>query len=333
MIIHFSWLNSHCFYLLPLVVLIAGVLCYQWFLQYKVIQRLSSKKHQPAMLLHFSPLKRIFKILIFFTGILFLFIALMRPAYKKESLVLGQSGRDLFIALDISRSMLVKDRKPDRLHFAKNKIEVLLKKLKAERVGLIVFSGSTFIQCPLTTDFDAFLMYLNQLDVETISSGTTAIDQAISCALEAFANSKKEKHKLLALFTDGEDFSSNLQALKQQAKEDLLHIFTIGIGSSEGGPIPIYDQNGNLSGHQKDAAGAIVVSRLNAGLLKNLSVDSGGTFILASESNDKDIETIVHAVSKFEKEKMDDKVIDQSVEYYHYPLLISFICFVLEWLL
>ncbi len=94
-----------------------------------------------------------------------------------------QEGRDLFIALDISRSMLAQDISPNRLEFAKTKISTLVNALPSERIGLILFSGSSFVQCPLTRDRSAFFMYLNQIDVDTIASGTTALDQAIAQAL------------------------------------------------------------------------------------------------------------------------------------------------------
>ena len=334
MIMQFIWLQSFYCYLLPFVIGALALLLYQWYVQHKTVQLLVHKKHQPALLEYFSSTKSLGKIFLFFVGIIFLFLAFMRPVKKGEKNVVSQHGRDLFIALDISRSMLVKDCSPDRLQFAKQKIKTLLKKLKAERVGLIVFSGSTFVQCPLTTDFDAVLMYLNQLDVETISSGTTAIDQAISAAIKAFEQSGKgRKNKLLALFTDGEDFSSNLHGLKQRAAQESLHIFTVGIGTAQGGPIPLYDQKGVQSDHQKDDAGAVVISKLNASLLKALSDESGGMFILASEANDKDMDKIVTAVSAFEKERIDNQEVDQNREYYHYALCISFICFIVEWLL
>ena len=103
-----------------------------------------------------------------------------------------------------------------------------MQRLDAERVGLILFSGSAFVQCPLTADLSAFNLYLDQVDVETISSGSTAIDQALREALRAFNRVPERKNKLLVLFTDGEDFSSNLSSFKQEAQKENLRVFTIG---------------------------------------------------------------------------------------------------------
>ncbi len=118
--------------------------------------------------------------------------------------------------------MLATDCQPNRLDYAKKKIKRLLSKLKCERVGLILFSGEAFVQCPLTTDYSAFHMYLDQVDAELISSVMTAIDKAIKQTLQSFSLQQGRKNKLLVLFTDGEDFSRNLTGVKRKAKREGL---------------------------------------------------------------------------------------------------------------
>jgi len=281
---------------------------------------------------HVSLSRQISKASLLAIGVLFLVLALMRPQWDQKEEVVAQQGRDLFIALDISRSMLAGDVKPDRLTMAKKKIQQLLKGLHAERVGLVLFSGSAFIQCPLTADYGAFNLYLNQVDVETISSGSTALEQVLKEVLRAFGRMQDKKNKLLVLLTDGEDFSTNLAAVKQEAQQAGLHVFALGMGTTEGAPIPLYDVQGNRIGHQKDDKGSIVISRLNESLLSTLASDVGGTYIKATADN-TDVTSIIRHVQKFEKEKFDDKTISSLEDKYHYCLLISFICFALEWLL
>jgi len=243
-----------------------------------------------------------------------------------------QEGRDLYIALDISRSMLATDSSPNRLICAKEKIKRLIKKLSCERVGLILFSGSAFVQCPLTSDYAAFHLYLDAVDAELISSGTTALDQAIRQALTSFVSIPERKSKLLVLFTDGEDFSHNLNDIKQEATDSHLSIFTIGVGTPEGAPVPLFDHHGNIIGHQKDAKGGVVISRLNEGILRTLSQDAGGSYIRATD-NDDDVTAFVSAVNAFEKEELAEQKFSRYEDQYHYFLLVSFICFALEWLL
>ena len=332
MMIQLQWLSPIFLWTAPILVVVIALLVYKTITQFNTVYALASERHMSTLVLYFSPIKKVFKGVFFFLGTLFLWLALGRPAGHEQQEIVGQQGRDLFIALDISRSMLSQDRAPNRLNFAKEKIKTLLKLLHTERVGLIVFSGSTFVQCPLTSDYGAFSMYLDQLDVETISSGTTALDQAIGCALTAFKTVGERKNKLLILFTDGEDFSSNLSGVKKQAAKEGMHIFTVGIGTADGAPIPAYDARGNQAGHQKDQQGNIVISRLNEGILRNLAHDSGGVYVTATDDT-KDVRKIVSAVTAFEKEQLDDRSFKQVTEYYHYLLLVSFVCFAIEWIL
>lgn len=327
-----QWLAPIYFWLSPLVGIIVGIIIYRTASQYALARSLADDHHLRSLLLYFSPAKKIIKAMLLVIGLIALWIALARPAGSESKHTVAQEGRDLFIALDISRSMLAQDRLPNRLLFAKQKIKALLQALHAERVGLIVFSGSTFVQCPLTSDYGAFSMYLDQLDVETISSGTTALDQAILCAIETFQKTGDRKNKLLVIFTDGEDFSSNLSGVKQRAMESGMHILTVGVGTMDGAPIPLYDANGNAVGHQKDQQGAVVISRLNEGILRNLAHDSGGVYVQAQDS-DADIQQITKTLSRFEKERLDDISFNELTEYYHYPLCISFVSFALEWIL
>jgi Ca-activated chloride channel family protein len=284
------------------------------------------------LLRNISPAKQLSKSMLMVIGVFFLCLALLRPQWNKSEETIMQEGRDLYIALDISRSMLATDCTPNRLIFAKDKISALLKKLSCERVGLILFSGTAFVQCPLTSDYSAFKLYLDAVDAELISSGTTALDQAIAQALLSFESMPDRKNKLVVLFTDGEDFSHNLHDIKQQATDANLSIFTIGVGTPEGAPVPLFDPHGALIGHQKDAQGGVVISRLNEGILRTLSEDAGGTYIKATESDD-DIAHFVRAVHAFEKEQLTERTHSRYEDQYHYFLFISFICFALEWLL
>lgn len=314
------------------VLIIASVLLIYRFIRTRNAIHTLAGRWVKRLFSHVSLPKTIIKMLLLFISILFLLLALLKPQWNKKEEIIAQEGRDLFIALDISRSMLAEDIQPDRLTYAKQKIKQLIQRLDAERVGLILFSGSAFVQCPLTEDRSAFNLYLDQVDVETISSGSTAIDQALREALRAFNRIPERKNKLLIIFTDGEDFSSNLSSLKQEAHKENLHIFTIGVGTLEGAPIPLYDASGKRIGHQQDEKGSIVITRLNDGILRTLAQDAGGEYIRIAQ-DDSDIRKLVQLVQTFEKEKLGDKTVSQLEEQYPYFLMVSFVSLVLEWLL
>ena len=175
-----TWAAAHnIFIAVPLFVLACLLLVWSFYKTRKAIKLLSQFDRTKALFKNVHPAWYVAKLVFTLLGTLFLLISLLRPQWDKKEQQVAQEGRDLFIAFDISRSMLVQDYKPDRLEFAKKKVKSLLDHLECERVGLILFSGSTCVQCPLTNDYAAFFMFLDQIDVETISSGTTAIDPGI----------------------------------------------------------------------------------------------------------------------------------------------------------
>lgn len=323
-----GWLT----YAATMMLFVGSCLVFKWYKFYTVVSKLVSSKLRTSVLKNASMVRYGFKTLFFFVGFMFLMFALLRPQWDKKEEVVEQEGRDILVALDISRSMLAQDEKPNRLEFAKQKIKKLLYNLSCERVGLILFSGTTVLQCPLTTDYAAFFMFLDQIDAETISSGTTTLDQAIRQAIAVYDSMSSRKTKIVCLFTDGEDFSTNLSGIKEKAAAQGLSIFTIGIGSENGAPIPIIDQQGKQTGFEKDHKDAVIMSKLNEGILKNLSTMTGAQYCHATGS-DEDVIKLVKQVETFEKDKMDDKTVDRLQEKYNYFVSVSFVCFVLEWLL
>jgi Ca-activated chloride channel family protein len=317
-----------CYFLVPfLFLLIYRTMKNRW-----QRQRIISDRYVQLMLSNYSCMKKTIKINLIFIGTVFLLGAFLRPQWGKQEQMVTQEGRDLIIAIDISRSMLAQDVKPNRLNFAKEKIKKLLYNLSCERVGLIVFSGSTIIQCPLTTDYAAFFMFLDQLDVDTISQGTTALDQAIKASLQVFESIPTRKTKLLIAFTDGEDFSTDLQGVKDRVLQDGLSIFTVGVGTAQGAPVPILNEQNKQIGWEKDAQGHVIMSRLNENLLVDVALQSGGKYVHAVDGDD-DIKLLISSINKFEKDKLDDKTFEALQEQYPYFIVVSFVCFALEWIL
>jgi Ca-activated chloride channel homolog len=320
--------NTAYSWLLIAVAIMIALFWYRGIKTNRIIQLIAPFNQKLKLLLHFSYVKMISKILFLSIGCLSLCIALLRPQWGMKEEQIKQQGRDVFIALDISRSMLAENR----LDVAKKKIRTLVERLLPERVGLVLFSGSAFIQCPLTTDLSAFFLFLDTVDVETISSGTTAMEKAITVVLDVYRTMPTKKNKLLVLFTDGEDFSSHLPEVQTQAHEEGLSIFACGIGSVHGAPIPLFNEKGKIVGHQKDKQGNIVISKLHEAELKNLVHIVGGTYVRMSE-NDTDMKTIAQEVSLFEKEQFDRIEHAIHIDRYGIFIALSFFCFLLEWVL
>lgn len=327
-----TWASANNLFLLPGLMLVGGIVVWYYLTKKKMVAALAFPQWQPLLVVNYSESKQFIKMGLMLIGFSSLFLAFLQPQWDKKEEPIVQEGRDLFIALDISKSMLAQDVFPNRLSLAQSKIKSLLSMLGSERVGLLLFSGTSVVQCPLTTDFDAFMMFLNQIDYTTMSSGTTALDSAIKKVADIFKTMHHKKNKVLVVFTDGEDFSSNLSGIKQEAQEMGLRIVTVGIGTQEGAPIPLIDEHGNKTGYQMDEKGAVVISSLNEGILSSLASSLGGLYVAASHDTN-DLKKIVTYVEKMEKERFDDKKIHSLQEQYHYYIAVSLLCFLIEWLL
>jgi Ca-activated chloride channel family protein len=308
------------------------ILVYAQYVRHSLVNLLQPKNTTVILINHYNPLRYSLKIIAWLIGGCAVVCILLQPQWGKKEEVVKQVGRDIVIGLDVSRSMLAQDFSPNRLEVAKEKIRNIIKRLPSERVALLLFSGSAVVQCPLTNDYAAFSLFLDQIDAQTMSGGTTALDKALSKAISLFDKNQDRKNKIIVLITDGEDFSSNLAKIKQEALASRLHIFTIGIGTQHGAPIPLVDEHGMQQGHQKDDRGSIVISRLNEGILRSLAHDSGGIYVQAS-TDDADINEVVNKVKEFEQEEFEDRTLASLHQRYHYCAALALLFFVLEWIL
>ena len=324
------WAGLHHAVWLPLFLMAGGLVIFRAYKAAKGYSMLAKKHHFLLRLL--SSRRSVAKAVLMVATLVLVFGALLRPQWDKQEETILQEGRDVLVLLDVSGSMRAKDLKPDRLTFAKLKIRNLLQRLTCERVGLILFSGSAFLQCPMTADHAAFLMFLENVDAESISSGTTAIDQALHKALDTFKQAGERKNKLALLLTDGEDFSTNFALVQKEAAAAGLSLFALGIGTPEGAPIPKLNALGKQIGHETDENGSIALSKLNEAKLQEITRALHGAYQRASYE-DTDLAHIVSFVQQHEKEQYEDR----RLEHYHdqYPWLLgaAWLLLALEWLL
>jgi len=267
-------------------------------------------------------------IIVVFSLIVF---SLMRPQWGFKWQEIKRKGLDILVAVDVSKSMLAEDIKPNRLERTKLALADFVKHLKGDRIGLIAFSGSAFVQCPLTVDYSGFLLSADALDMNTIPKGGTSISSAIRQAMESYEGGLK-KYKVLIIITDGEDHEGDPVKLAELAQKEGIKIFCIGIGTSEGELIPVTDESGNKA-FLKDRSGAVVKSRLDEATLQKIALATGGSYVRAS-AKEFGLDLIYkEKLSEMEKRELETKLAKQYEERFQIPLGIAFLLLAAEFLL
>ncbi len=237
-----------------------------------------------------------------FLAVLFLLFALTAPRWGYQWEDLHQRGVDVIVALDVSNSMLAEDLKPNRLERAKRKISDLLDMLEGDRIGLVAFAGTSFVQCPLTLDYGAAKLFLSAIDTELIPVQGTAIGNAIKTSTKAF-RSQEKKSKALILITDGEDQTGEALSAAKLAKEQGVKIYAIGIGGEIGAPLP---NPSNEGGFRKNQQGEVILSKLDETTLQKIALETGGSYV-RSVTGDMDLKTIYRDQIKKHIEKKEFK--------------------------
>ena len=265
------------------------------------------------------------RLTIFSIGFLFFAVGLSRPQIGAKLKEHETKGAEIMIVLDVSNSMLAEDYSPNRLERAKLAISRLVDKLRDDRIGLIVFAGNSFVQLPITTDYVSAKMFLNTITTESVPIQGTAIGDAINTALRSFS-AQSEKSRAIIVITDGENHEDDPVAAAAQAAEMGVRVFTIGVGSPEGKPIPM---NGELL---KDRDGNIVVTRLDETVLQDVAKAGDGVYVRAGNS-EFGLNPIIDDIRRMEDEKYSSIVFEEFDEQFMYFMGIALFFFVLEMLI
>lgn len=240
-------------------------------------------------------------------------------------------GLDIVIAIDTSKSMLAADMTPDRLTAAKEGVSDFVKGLKGDRVGLIAFSGSSFMQAPLTPDHGGFLLALNSLSVETIPRGGTNLPVAIDEAIHGYKGAETA-NKMLIVITDGDNTEGDVNKAVERARKEGITISCIGIGTPQGREIPIIDEKGRKS-VLKDNEGNIVKSKLMEDTLRSVAQKTGGIYIRAAQQEFGLKKIYEERLSKLEKKETKDKKVKVYKERFQVPLALALLLLIREFIL
>jgi Ca-activated chloride channel family protein len=218
-------------------------------------------------------------------GLVLFAVALAQPQCGASTELVKRRGVDVVVALDASKSMLARDVQPSRLERAKLELTTLLDALKGDRVGIVVFAGDAFIQCPLTSDYTAAKMFLRAVDTQQMQEGGTNIGGALQEAMKVLDEAERgAKERVVVLLSDGEDLSGEVEDAVAGLKEKQVKVYTVGIGSESGEPIPLLDKRGEVVDYIKDKTGSTVLSRLDRAGLLAIAEETGGEFFYAPKA-------------------------------------------------
>jgi Ca-activated chloride channel family protein len=320
---HPEYLNA--LYAVPLLIILF------WFLnrnRKKILEKFADKKLQKFLFPSYSGVKNTFKFLLIIFSITLLILAIANPQIGTRMEEVKQTGIDVFILLDVSNSMRAEDIKPNRLEKAKLQISNLIRRLRGDRIGLVIFAGEAYIQIPLTTDYSAAGLFLSAVDFNSVPQQGTAIGSAISLALKSFDYSAPTE-KAIIIITDGEDHQGDIDGAVNEAVNKEIKIFTIGLGSVDGTPIPVYTPSGEQIGFKKDQNGNVVITKLDEITLKRIASAGKGEFYRGTNFEDN-LDQIYNELAAFEKTEFGTKKVTDYEDRFYYFLAPALILLIIE---
>ena len=252
-----------------------------------------------------SVFKPVLKLLFVMLGLTSLIIALVNPKMGTKLETVRREGVDIVFAVDVSKSMLAEDIAPNRLEKSKRLVSEIINQLASDRVGIIAYAGQAYPQLPITTDYGAAKMFLQGLNTDMLSSQGTAINEAIELASTYF-NDEEQTNRILFIISDGEDHSgaATLDAVDLALSEG-IKIFTLGVGTSKGGPIPI-KRDGVVERLKKDSKGEVVITRLNEAILEEISSEGNGAYVDGSDTEEA-VALVKETLEQMDKKEFESK--------------------------
>ena len=288
------------------------------FADHNLLQKLSPET---------SPFKSILKMLVVGLALTSLVFALVNPKMGTKIKTIKREGVDIVFALDVSKSMLAEDIVPNRLEKSKQIISKIIDKLGSDRVGIIIYAGNAYPLLPITTDQAAAKMFLQNADPDMVSSQGTAINEALKLA-KTFYDDDEQTNRYLFIVSDGEDHEENVSYIADEATKEGIKIFTIGVGTPEGGPIPLKREN-TLIGYKKDREGEVVITQLNENTLQQIANDGDGKYMFGNNTA-KTVEFINDLLIKADKKEFETKQFSDFKDQFQWFIGIGIFLLVLD---
>jgi Ca-activated chloride channel family protein len=292
----------YAFALIPVILIIYWITG-RW--KKKALKSYGEMKVISQLFPDFSKTKQLWKFILLNAAFILVIIGMINPQIGTKLEEVKRNGADIMICLDVSNSMKAEDLSPNRLEKSKLALSKLVDKLEGDRIGIIVFGGEAYVQLPITTDYAAAKLFLESINTEMIPTQGTDIAKAIDLALESFGKDEG-KNKAIVIITDGENHDQDALRAAEDAAEKNISIHTIGMGSENGAPIPVY-RGGVQDGFRKDKDGNTVITKLNEQVLQEIAGAGNGIYVRATNS-DAGLNNVLNALDKLEKKQFDSKM-------------------------
>ncbi len=310
----FRFANAENLWLLVIVPIATFLWVISRYRVSRAIERFGDKELVEELMPGKSQARSALKFTLLITAYILLVIAVARPQYGSKLEEVKKKGVEVIIALDVSNSMLAEDIKPNRLERSKQAIANLVDQLDNDKIGLIVFAGDAYTQIPVTVDYVSAKMFLSTVNTNIVPKQGTAIGAAIDLGIKSFSPSNTES-RAIVIITDGENHEDDPLAAADEAIKSDVVIYTIGIGSPEGSPIPV--TSGEKTEFLKDHEGNTVITRLDENVLRELASRTGGKYVRASTSV-LGLNEIYSDIGRMKKMEMEGKIFTEYNDQFQY---------------
>lgn len=225
-----------------------------------------------------------------------------RPQFGSRIVQVKRSGIDVLVALDASASMEAADVVPNRMARSRREIADMIERLRGDRIGIVVYEGEAFLLCPLTLDYAAARLFLDAAETRMLPTPGSNLAEAIRSCLRSFP-AEGNRSRAIVVFSDGESHDADVLAAVEEARRAEVRIFTVGVGTPAGQPIPERDDGGSVTGYKKDRGGQVILSRLDEGMLRRVAEETGGRYYPATLAG-AEIEAIYSELADMEQAEL-----------------------------
>jgi Ca-activated chloride channel family protein len=322
----FRFANPEYLYLLLLLPVMTAIFVFDQVRRRNSLKKLGESAMIGRLIPEISRIRPVIKFIFLLIGISAIIIMLARPQFGSRLEEVKKQGVEVIIALDVSNSMLAEDIQPNRLTRAKQAISKLVDNLENDKIGLIVFAGDAYTQIPITTDYISAKMFLSTINPDMVPKQGTAIGAAINLAERSFSPGEG-KSKAIIIITDGENHEDDPVYEAEAASKAGIVIHTIGIGSTEGVPVPV--TTGGRRDYLKDPEGATVITKLDEDILKKIAISAGGNYIRASSSS-IGLDEIFSDIKKMKKDELESTMYTEYNDQFQIFAAIALFFLILE---